>query len=109
MSRTGANHRPHFEGGQVPLLRRIPKRGFNSPDHVTYCIVNVGALEEAFADGAVVDLAVLQEAGVVKKALDGLKILGDGNLTRKLTVKARAFSASAKAKIEAAGGTCEQL
>ena len=93
----------------MPLLRRIPKRGFNSPEHVTYNVINVAVLEEAFADGAVVDMAALQEQGLVRKALDGVKILGDGALTRKLTVKVQAFSASAKAKIEAAGGTCEQL
>lgn len=106
-SRSGHHSRPHFEGGQIPLLRRLPKRGFNSPDHKEYALVNVSLLEEIFQDGDSIALETLQEHGLAKRTGAGLKVLGDGNLTKKLTVKATAFSASAKAKIEAAGGTCE--
>jgi large subunit ribosomal protein L15 len=99
-----------FEGGQMPLLRRIPKRGFNNKDYKThYATVNVGTLNEAFADGATVTPAALLETGLLAKTLDGVKVLGDGELTKKLTVKAHAFSGSAKAKIVKAGGACEEL
>ena len=90
----------------MPLQRRIPKRGFNNIFATQYAFVNVSALE-AFENGAVVDAAALQEKGLIKKALDGVKILGNGELTKKLTVKATAYSAAAKAKIEAAGGKAE--
>ena len=97
--------RPGFEGGQTPLYMRFPKRGFsNAPFKKEYAIVNVKDLEERFEDGAVITPEVLREVGLVKKKLP-VKILGDGELTKKLTVKAHKFSASAKAKIEAAFGT----
>ena len=97
-----------FEGGQMPLQRRLPKRGFNNIFGTTYAPVNVSALEK-FEDGAEVTAESLREAGIVKNALDGVKILGNGTLTKKLTVKAAAFSASAKEKIEAAGGKAEVI
>lgn len=105
-ARSGHGMRPGFEGGQMPLQRRIPKRGFNNIFATQYAFVNVSALE-AFENGAVVDAAALQEKGLIKKALDGVKILGNDELTKKLTVKATAYSAAAKAKIEAAGGKAE--
>ena len=88
----------------MPLQRRIPKRGFNNIFAKEIAIVNVSDISEKFADGAVVDVAALIESGLVKKELDGVKVLGNGEVTKKLTVKVNAFSASAKAKIEAAGG-----
>ena len=101
--------RPGFEGGQTPLYMRFPKRGFSTaPFKKEYAIVNVKDLEERFEDGAVITPEVLREVGLVKKKLP-VKILGDGELTKKFTVKAHKFSASAKAKIEAAGGTCEEI
>ena len=107
-ARSGGGVRPGFEGGQMPLQRRIPKRGFNNIFATRYSAVNVADLNK-FDDGAVVDLEALMAAGIVKKELDGVKILGNGELTKKLTVKAAAFSASAKEKIENAGGTAEVL
>ena len=95
-----------FEGGQMPLQRRLPKRGFKNIFATRYTPVNLSSLEK-FEDGAVVDAAALRAAGVIKKELDGVKILAKGNLTKKLTVKAAAFSAAARSKIEAAGGTAE--
>ena len=95
-----------FEGGQMPLARRVPKRGFNNIFAKEYAIVNVGDLER-FEDGSVVDAQALAAAGLVKKALDGVKVLGQGELTKKLTVNCAAFSASAKEKIEKAGGKAE--
>ena len=109
MSRSGANHRPYFEGGQIPLLRRIPKRGFNNPNHKLYAVVNVGLLEGLFESGDTIDLAALQAKGLVKKVGAGLKVLGEGELSKSLTVRANRFSAAATAKVEAAGGTCETL
>jgi len=103
-ARSGAKGRA-FEGGQRPLAQRIPKRGFNNIFRTEYAIVNLGTLEEAFEAGAVVDAGALVESGILKKTLAGVKILGDGKLTKALTVKAAKFSASAKAAIEAAGGT----
>lgn len=105
-ARKGANHKPGFEGGQMKLIRRIPKRGFKNPTRRSYLALNVSALQR-FADGAEVTFASLRETGVATGLWDGLKVLGGGDLSRKLTVKANAFSASARAKIEAAGGTCE--
>jgi large subunit ribosomal protein L15 len=106
-ARSGSSIRPGFEGGQMPLIRRIPKRGFNNARfRTTYIPVNVGTLN-GFDAGARVDEAVLRQAGLANGAADGIKILGDGELTKRLTVAAHAFSASAKAKIEAQGGTCE--
>ena len=95
-----------FEGGQMPLQRRIPKRGFNNIFAKKVVSVNVGTLNK-FEDGAVVDIAALVEAGVVKNSFDSVKILSNGNLTKKLTVKVSAYSEAAKAKIEAAGGKAE--
>lgn len=105
-ARSGGSIRPGFEGGQMPLARRIPKRGFNNIFAKQYVSVNVGKLA-GFEAGSVVDAEALLKAGVISKTLDGVKILGDGELAVALTVKAAGFSASAKAKIEAAGGTTE--
>jgi large subunit ribosomal protein L15 len=106
-ARSGSSIRIGFEGGQMPLIRRIPKRGFNNARFATrYLPVNVTALN-SFQDGARVDEAALRAAGLVNGRGDGVKILGDGELGRKLTVCAHAFSGSARAKIEAKGGTCE--
>ena len=106
-ARSGGGVRPGFEGGQLPLYRKLPKRGFNNAKFAkVYAIVNVEALN-AFEDGAVVDLAALLAKKIVRKANDGLKVLGNGELTKKLTVKATVFSATAKEKIEAAGGKIE--
>lgn len=106
-ARSGGGVRPGFEGGQLPLYRKLPKRGFNNKRFATvYAIVNVDALN-VFEDGAVVDLEALMAKKIVRKANDGLKILGSGELTKKLTVKASVFSATAKEKIEAAGGKIE--
>ena len=107
-ARSGGGVRPGFEGGQMPLARRLPKRGFNNIFGTIYAPVNVSALEK-FEDGTEVTAEALREAGIVKNALDGVKILGNGTLTKKLTVKAAAFSASAKEKIEAAGGKAEVI
>ena len=106
-ARAGRGMRAGFEGGQMPLQRRIPKRGFVNIFAKEIAIVNLSALEEKFADGAVVDVEALIAAGLVKKELDGVKVLGNGEITKKLTVKVNAFSESAKAKIEAAGGKAE--
>lgn len=106
-ARSGSSIRASFEGGQMPLFRRLPKRGFNNTSHaITYLPINVAELN-AFADGSRVDEAALRAAGLANGKANGVKILGNGELTRKLTVAVRAFSASAKAKIEAAGGVCE--
>ena len=104
-ARSGAP-RPGFEGGQMPLYRRIPKRGFTCINTKEIVGINVSALER-FDDGATVTIESLMEIGIVKNPKDGVKILGNGNITKKLNVKATAFSEAAKAKIEAAGGTCE--
>ena len=98
-----------FEGGQMPLYRRIPKRGFTCPSSKEIVGINLGVLNDRFEDGAVVDVEALIESGIVKNPRDGVKILGNGEITKKLTVKANAFSASAKEKIEAAGGTAEVM
>ena len=107
-ARSGGGVRPGFEGGQLPLYRKLPKRGFTNRFAVNYSIVNVAALNK-FEDGAVVDLEALLAAKIVRKPLDGLKVLGNGDLTKKLTVKATVFSATAKEKIEAAGGKTEEV
>ena len=107
-ARSGGGVRPGFEGGQLPLYRKLPKRGFKNRFAVNYAIVNVSELNK-FEDGAVVDLATLVEKRIVRKPLDGLKVLGNGDLTKKLTVKATVFSATAKEKIEAAGGKTEEV
>jgi len=105
-ARSGGGVRPGFEGGQMPLSRRLPKRGFHNAFAKQYAVINVSALNR-FEDGAVVNFQVLKEAGAVSKALDGLKILGRGEITKKLTVQASVFTKSAKEKIEAAGGKAE--
>ena len=107
-ARSGGGVRPGFEGGQLPLYRKLPKRGFKNRFAVNYAIVNVAALNK-FEDGAVVDLDALVAAKIVRKPLDGLKVLGAGELTKKITVKATVFSATAKEKIEAAGGKTEEV
>ncbi len=106
-ARAGRGMRPGFEGGQMPLQRRLPKRGFNNIFASKIVTVNVSDLEKKFADGDVVDAAALKTAGLIKKELDGIKVLGNGELTKKLTVKVNAYSEAAKAKIEAAGGKAE--
>ena len=105
-ARSGGSIRPGFEGGQMPLQRRIPKRGFNNIFAKKIVAVNVSALN-AFEDGAVVTTEAIIEKGIVKEAYDGIKILGNGTVTKNLTVKVAAFSASAKQKIESAGGKAE--
>ena len=105
-ARAGKGMRVGFEGGQMPLQRRLPKRGFNNIFAKNIVTVNVGTINK-FEDVAVVDIAALVEAGVVKNTFDGVKVLSNGNLTKKLTVKVTAFSEAAKAKIEAAGGKAE--
>ena len=107
-SRSGGGVRLGFEGGQMPLYRRIPKRGFTNRNSLEIVGINVSALE-SFDANAVVSIDKLIEAGIVKNPKDGVKILGNGNLTKKLTVKANAFSEGAKEKIEAVGGTCEVI
>lgn len=108
-ARAGRGMRAGFEGGQMPLQRRIPKRGFVNIFAKEIAIVNLSAIDEKFEDGSVVDVEALINAGLVKKALDGVKVLGNGEISKKLTVKANAFSESAKAKIEAAGGKAEVI
>ena len=107
-ARSGGGVRVGFEGGQLPLYRKLPKRGFKNRFAVNYAIVNVADLNK-FENGAVVDLEALKAAKLVRKELDGVKILGNGELTKKLTVKATVFSATAKEKIEAAGGKTEEV
>ena len=106
-ARSGGGVRPGFEGGQLPLYRKLPKRGFNNYRFAKkYAVVNVELLNK-FADGDVVDFAALLNAGIIKNVFDGVKVLGEGEITKKLTVKAAVFSASAKEKIEAVGGKTE--
>ena len=105
-ARSGGGVRPGFEGGQLPLYRKLPKRGFTNIFATKYVTVNVEKLN-AFEDGAVVDVNALLEKKIIRKELDGLKVLGGGEITKKITVKASIFSASAKEKIEAAGGKAE--
>ena len=107
-ARSGGGVRPGFEGGQMPLYRRLPKRGFNNIFAKKYVAVNVSELEK-FENGTTVTAELLNESGVVSKTLDGIKILGRGELTKKLDVKAAKFSASATAKIEKAGGKAEVI
>ena len=107
-SRSGGGKAPGFEGGQTPLYRRLPKFGFNNGAHKEYAIVNVSNLNK-FKEGTVVDPTILVESGLVKKEFDGVKILGNGELTVKLTVKAAKFSKSAKTAIEKAGGVAEEI
>lgn len=107
-ARTGGGVRPGFEGGQMPLARRLPKRGFTNIFAKKYAFVNVSDLE-VFENGATVDAAALLEKHLISKELDGVKILGNGEISKSLTVKAVKFSESAKAKIEAAGGKAEVI
>lgn len=106
MARKGGKRKPGFEGGQMPLIRRIPKRGFTNPTRTAYLSVNVGELAR-FEAGTEVTEATLRACGLAKGRADGIKILGRGELDKKLTVKVGGFSATARTKIEAAGGTCE--
>ena len=108
-ARAGRGMRPGFEGGQMPLQRRVPKRGFNNIFRTEMAIVNVATLEANYDAGAVVTIDSLIEKGLVKKVLDGVKVLGYGEITKALTVQANAISESAKQKIEAAGGKIEVI
>ncbi|MGI5824579.1 MAG: 50S ribosomal protein L15 [Bacillota bacterium] len=108
-ARSGGSIRPGFEGGQMPLQRRVPKRGFNNIFAKQYVIVNVSDLEAKFETGAVIDTEALVASGLVKKPMDGVKVLGNGDITKALTVKATAFSKSAIEKIEKAGGKTEVI
>ena len=108
-ARSGSSIRPGFEGGQMPLFRRMPKRGFNNARHtIRYIAINVSSLN-AFDDGAVIDEGILRKSGLASGTVARVKILGTGELSKKLTVKAHGFSATAKAKIEAKGGKCELI
>ena len=107
-ARSGGGVRPGFEGGQTALARRTPTRGFNNIFATEYAVVNVSDLER-FVDGTVVDTELLKASGIIKKELDGVKVLGNGELTKNLTVKAAKFSAAAKEKIEKAGGKAEVM
>ena len=106
-ARSGGSIRPGFEGGQMPLQRRIPKRGFNNIFAKNVVAINLSTLNRKFNDGDTVDAEALKAAGVVKNGFDAIKVLGNGKLEKKLTVKVSAFSESAKAAIEAAGGKAE--
>ena len=107
-SRSGSKIRLHFEGGQIPLFRRLPHiRGFKARNHKDWTCVNISAIEEVFSAGDVVDAAALIEKRIIDKLEFGLKILGNGDITKGITVKADKFSKSAQSKIEAAGGKCE--
>ncbi len=108
-SRGNSKVEPWFEGGQTPIQRRLPKRGFKNFNKKVYALVNVRTLEEKFEDGEEVTPEVLLERGIIKKLLDGVKILGDGEITKPLIVKANAFSKSAKEKIESVGGKVEVI
>ena len=107
-ARSGGSIRPGFEGGQMPLQRRVPKRGFNNIFAKKIVGINVGSLN-VFDDGSTVDAQAIIDAGIIKKQYDGIKILSNGNLSKKLIVKARAFSENAKKKIEEAGGKAEVI
>ena len=109
-SRRGNSHRPGFQGGQKQLFRLVAKRGFNNKEHAAVVVaLNLYQLEEAFVSGDTVSLETLHEKGLVKRRFDAIKILGDGDLTHKLTVKVHRFSRSAEEKIRAAGGTVEVI
>ena len=107
-ARSGGGKRPDFEGGQMPLIRRLPKRGFYNPFRINYVAINVDRLEVS-EDGMTVTPVELIEYGIIKKIDDGIKIMGNGELTKKLTVQAAKFTATAKEKIEAAGGKAEVI
>ena len=108
-ARSGGGVRPGFEGGQLPLYRKLPKRGFHNKFATVYAIVNVADLEKNFQDGDVVTLEALLAKKIIRKSFDGLKVLGDGEITKKLTVQATVFSAAAKEKITAVGGQAEEV
>lgn len=108
-SRSGGGVRPGFEGGQMPIYRRLPKRGFTNIFATQYAEINVEVLNEMFEDGAIITPDLLKETGILKRQLDGVKVLGNGEITKKLTVKANKFSKSAVEKIEAAGGKVEVI
>jgi large subunit ribosomal protein L15 len=108
MSRTGSVHKPLFEGGQMPLVRKLPKRGFTNFTRKTFVPVNLDALAK-FDEGTEVTIELLKEKGLVNGRFDGVKILGNGSIDKALNIKVTAFSASAKEKIEAAGGRCETI
>ena len=107
-ARTGHSRRPYFEGGQIPLIRRLPKRGFKNPNHTEYVVINLGILEANFEADAVVDRAALQSRGLIGKTDQPLKVLANGDLTKKLSVTAEKFSKSAREKIEGLGGVCTE-
>ena len=107
-ARSGGGKRPGFEGGQMPLVRRLPKRGFYNPFRINYVAINVDRLD-VFEDGMTVTPVELIECGIIKKIDDGIKIMGNGELTKKLTVQAAKFTATAKEKIEAVGGKAEVI
>ncbi len=107
MSRSGAAHRPYFEGGQIPLFRRLPKRGFKSLNHKNFNLVNIRVLEEFFDEGTEISIELLREKGIVGKSKLPLKVLADGEISKSLTVIADKFSKVAQEKIENAGGTCK--
>ncbi len=106
-SRTGSKIRPFFEGGQIPLFRRLPKRGFKNADRIIYALINLNVIEDHFQAGDVVDEASLREKNLLGKADRQIKVLANGELTKSVTVKAAKFSAAAAAKIAAAGGKAE--
>jgi len=108
-SRSGGNTPPGYEGGQMPLQRRLPKRGFHNPFRQTFSIVNLGQLEKSFEAGAVVDPSALREKGLVRKDKRRIKVLADGQVTKAFTVKAHKFSDAAKQRLEAVGGTAEVM
>ena len=108
-ARSGGGTRLGFEGGQLPLYRALPKRGFKNVNHIEYAVVNVGELEAKFEANDVINPALLKEKGLVKKEYDGLKVLGGGKLSKPLTVQANKFSETAKKAIEAAGGKIEVI
>ena len=108
-SRTGSTIRPFFEGGQIPLFRRLPKRGFNHPTRTVFNIVNVGVLNELFQENETVDVKALAAKGIINKMDRPVKVLADGDIKKPLQVKAHKFSAAAKTKIAAAGGACELI
>jgi len=108
-ARSGGGKGPYFEGGQTPLQRRIPKRGFTNIFKKQYVILNVEALEAKFEAGAIVDTQALEDRGLISNPRDGVRILGRGDITKALTVKASGFSETAKEKIEAAGGSIEVI
>ncbi len=108
-ARSGVSIRLHFEGGQIPLFRRLPKKGFNNPNHKDYTLVNVAALEKHYDVNDMIDIESLRAKGIIKKVKFGVKVLGNGTLTKAFTVKAHRFSEGAMQKIEAAGGTCQTI